>query len=74
MSFSHIRSRLTGSSLMLFKKEIIFSIMNKAVEELPEEISRFSNKLVKRLLEKDPKKRLLIGEVLKIPKISEIVS
>lgn len=48
--------------------------MNKAVEELPEEISRFSNKLVKRLLEKDPKKRLLIGEVLKIPKISEIVS
>lgn len=47
--------------------------MNKTVEELPDEISRFSNKLVKRLLEKDPKKRLLIGEVLKIPKISEIV-
>ena len=47
--------------------------MNKNVEDLPGEFSKFSNKLVKRLLEKDPKKRLTIGEVLKIPQISEIV-
>ncbi len=47
--------------------------MNKTVEDLPEDMSRFSNKLVKRLLEKNPKKRLVIGEILKIPKISETV-
>jgi hypothetical protein len=48
--------------------------MNKTVEDLPDDVSKFSNKLVKKLLEKDPKKRITIGEILKIPTISDTVS
>lgn len=47
--------------------------MGKEVEDLSGQYSSFANKLIKSLLTKDPKKRPTISQILKLPKIFEIV-